>query len=257
MALRDGTAWDLTAPANTDDIEDGDDEIADVRAGVELRMNKNHVHLAAASAGGEHLEGSARVHSSDAVPTIQVIGALDITGAAANVNIAGNEGLAEGMVWSDSNNGYILQIYGASAWHDVNYLQTLATVAHTGGGNLVTLTTADGGDAIEITGNGAGNCIRTIMAAGGSGIYADTTSTGNALFCVSTGAAGVPLHVNTHATSTAAQAVLIDVDNGKAHLTLTGDPDEALTTDGAIWFTGAALKIRIGATTYLFDLTEE
>ena len=45
--------------------------------------------------------------------------------------------------------------------------------------------------------------------------------------------------------------------NTNAHIRLTGDPANATPLDGDIWFNGTNLKIRIGATTYNFDLTAE
>lgn len=59
MALGDGTAWDEASPAASGQIPQGDDEIRDLRIGVRIRMEKEHVTPATSSAGGTHKQGSA------------------------------------------------------------------------------------------------------------------------------------------------------------------------------------------------------
>lgn len=69
MALGDGTEWDEGAPITTEPRADGADEIRDLRKGVKIRINKEHVTLATDSAGGEHLNGSAKAYYENPAPT--------------------------------------------------------------------------------------------------------------------------------------------------------------------------------------------
>jgi len=45
--------------------------------------------------------------------------------------------------------------------------------------------------------------------------------------------------------------------NTYSHLRLIGDTTNATPLDGDIWFNGTNVKIRVGATTYNFDVTPE
>lgn len=60
-----GTGWDVTAPADADDQSAGAQEIRDLRKATAIRVNKEHVTLATSSAGGEHLNGSAKAYHDD------------------------------------------------------------------------------------------------------------------------------------------------------------------------------------------------
>jgi hypothetical protein len=71
-----GTYWVETAPANADNISDGAQEIRDLRKGIDLRVQKEHNALAAATTvvgdvitsgdgGGEHKAGSAKAFYGD------------------------------------------------------------------------------------------------------------------------------------------------------------------------------------------------
>lgn len=55
----DGTTWDITAPDIDQAIGNHYKELFDLRKGIAIRMNKEHVDLAGSSVGGEHVEGSA------------------------------------------------------------------------------------------------------------------------------------------------------------------------------------------------------
>ena len=86
----DGTAWDITAPDIDQPIGNHYKEMFDLRKGVGIRMSKEHITLATSSAGGEHVQGSARTWFQDAVPALQPDG----TALAATDN---------GMLWFDTN----------------------------------------------------------------------------------------------------------------------------------------------------------
>lgn len=55
----DGTGWNTSAPNDEALVGNTYKEIYDLRKGVELRMNREHLTLATSSAGGWHLNGSA------------------------------------------------------------------------------------------------------------------------------------------------------------------------------------------------------
>lgn len=71
MANDSSADWDETAPAGTDFINKGDDEIRVLRAGVRERDQKEHVTNASSSAGGEHLQGSAKSFYQASAPTLR------------------------------------------------------------------------------------------------------------------------------------------------------------------------------------------
>ena len=103
MASDDGTGWDIASPRNDDVVSDGATEIRDVRAGVGVRINKEHETLAADSVGGEHKQGSAKVYSSDTQPLLQPEGGSALLVAA-----------DEGRLWVNSSN--VLKWYTGSSW---------------------------------------------------------------------------------------------------------------------------------------------
>lgn len=86
----DGTKWDVTSPDIDQPHGNTYKEIYDLRKGVALRMNKEHVTLAASSAGGEHKQGSARAFFQDTAPATQVDGSAFDSGDL-------------GSLWFDSN----------------------------------------------------------------------------------------------------------------------------------------------------------
>ena len=45
------------------------------------------------------------------------------------------------------------------------------------------------------------------------------------------------------------------ISDSKAHLNLSGDPTNAVPTDGDFWFDGTDLKVHVGSTTYTLDKT--
>lgn len=73
MSLNDGTGehWDETAPADGDFISVGAQEIRDLRIGVDLRTEKEHVQFATGTVGGEHLPGSSKAYTGTSDPTVR------------------------------------------------------------------------------------------------------------------------------------------------------------------------------------------
>jgi len=57
----DGTGWDVASPDIDQPIGNHYKELYDLRKGVAVRMNKEHVNLAASSVGGEHVPGGAAI----------------------------------------------------------------------------------------------------------------------------------------------------------------------------------------------------
>ena len=99
-----GTGWDVTAPADSDAQSSGDDEIRDLRKGVAIRANKEHVDYAASSVGGQHVEGSAMAYYvATTAPTTQPGG--DALSAA-----------DEGRIYVDSDDSNNTYVYTGSAW---------------------------------------------------------------------------------------------------------------------------------------------
>ncbi len=120
MTLGDGTAWDELAPANSDNVSAADDEIRDLRKGVRIRVDKEHVSLGLSSAGGEHRKGSARVYRSATAspPTQDPEGnALDATDDA--------------RMWMDSTTKQ-LSVYSGSAFEQIKVDKDAIIVATKG-----------------------------------------------------------------------------------------------------------------------------
>ena len=166
-------------------------ELRDLRVGAEMRLNKMHSQTVdgtvasealGTTGGGEHLEGSARIHTATSAPNVQAIGALDSGGNAANVAIDTNattKAFAEGAIWSDTSSSYVLQVYAAEAWHDVGYLTSTVTV--TGSATGVTMTNDGTGDCIDMINSGAGKGIDLTNSSTGHGFDIANTSTGSGI----------------------------------------------------------------------------
>ena len=86
----DGTVWVVTSPNDEALLGNAYKEIYDLRKGVALRMNREHVDLATDSVGGEHVQGSARAWFQDAAPGLQPDGTALAAGDT-------------GMLWFDTN----------------------------------------------------------------------------------------------------------------------------------------------------------
>lgn len=98
-----GAAWDNTIPLDSANVADIPVEIRDLRTGTKLRADKEHVAYAASSAGGEHLNGSAKAYHQNAAPTLRPDGvtALDSTD--------------KGRVWLKATDNSVW-IWDGSAW---------------------------------------------------------------------------------------------------------------------------------------------
>jgi hypothetical protein len=95
--------------------------------------------------------------------------------------------------------------------------------------------------------------------AGLSILCSHTTNTEKGLYVsyAGTGANNVGIgHFRaTKANNSAACVVLDQVSNGRCHIQFIGDPSNPSPQDGDMWFTGAELYMKIGATVYKFDKT--
>lgn len=102
-----GISWDIAAPALADDRRDGAQEVRGLRAGIGIRMDLEHVNMAAASIGGQHVLGSGMAYHQDATP----------------MNTPGGVALAaadEGRLWVDSTGATeIMNIYDGAAFQVV------------------------------------------------------------------------------------------------------------------------------------------
>ena len=92
----DGTGWNTGAPNNEALVGNTYQEIQDLRKGVGIRYDKEHIDAASSSVGGEHLQGSARMFylATASIPALQPDG----TALAATDN---------GMLWHDITTDYI------------------------------------------------------------------------------------------------------------------------------------------------------
>ena len=86
----DGTGWNVAAPNDEALVGNTYKEIQDLRKGVGIRLDKEHVTVASSSAGGEHKQGSARAFFQDAAPTTQIDGSAWVAGD-------------KGSLWFDTN----------------------------------------------------------------------------------------------------------------------------------------------------------
>lgn len=79
-----GEGWDETAPLPGGPLPQGDDEIRDLRKGMRIRLEKEHVEPDVSSVGGEHKAGSAMVYvvaNEAALPTTRPDGVTVFTNA--------------------------------------------------------------------------------------------------------------------------------------------------------------------------------
>ena len=287
-----GANWNVDDPATaTDYVSEGATELRDLRVGVEMRLNKEHAHIAAgtrtgdalnATGGGEHLEGSARIHTATSAPTNLVFGAVDQAGVANNITISGNEALAEGMMWVDTDSNYVLQVYAASGWRNIGYINsnTTLTTATTAGTIAITGTAASIGltftnastnassASISVSNSNAGNGILVTNSSttsngilvnqtgiGGVGIYSlISVASGVGIYASGTAAGCVPLHANYSKTGNDYQGQILYITgsntsgSGKIqgiHVAITTD-----SGDATVFYLDAASASGVE---YLFD----
>jgi len=79
-----GTSWDTSIPVLGSDRREGAQEIRGLRAGVGVRMNKEHIDMSGSTApadGGEHIKGSgmAYIESSMSAHTFRPDGSTALT----------------------------------------------------------------------------------------------------------------------------------------------------------------------------------
>lgn len=106
MANLDATSWDITDPSDSDVLSSGAKEIRLLRAAVGVRSDKEHVTLATSSAGGEHLEGSAKAYRQASAPTQR---------PDASTSLDSDD---DGRIWIDSDNENF-SFWNGSAWTDL------------------------------------------------------------------------------------------------------------------------------------------
>lgn len=107
MANTTEADWDEGSPVINQPRRAGALEINALRQAVRLRMAKEHETPDAASVGGEHLHGSARVYYQAAAPTFKPDGVTDL------------DDEDDGRLWLDSDNNKIY-VYSAAtdSWVD-------------------------------------------------------------------------------------------------------------------------------------------
>lgn len=162
MALGDGTGWNTSAPADTDLRSVGAKEIRDLRTGVGIRMDKEHVALASSSAGGEHKEGSSVIYTEPTVtfPTNKPDGstALDSNDEGRQAMVSGWTFVYSGTGWGTDSSGSTVLTTTFSSWIDVGYAFKAIIVSNIDGGNGIIIFTG--------TSNQTGRFLNTRTAAG-------------------------------------------------------------------------------------------
>lgn len=102
-----GTGWDETSPSDSEAIEDGATEVRDLRKAARIRLEKEHVIPATASAGGEHKAGSGMAFHQTTTPTVRPDGTTSFTAADA------------GRLWVHSTNKNLSVLDNAGSFHNV------------------------------------------------------------------------------------------------------------------------------------------
>ena len=89
----DGTGWDTTSPDNLQVAGNVYKELYDLRKGVAIRCNYEHITFASSSAGGVHKNGSAVCYEGTTTPTNRPDGATALA----------NNAYDRGRLWLDDN----------------------------------------------------------------------------------------------------------------------------------------------------------
>ncbi len=136
----DGTGWDTGDPDDTEPRKDGAKEIRDLRTGVGIRVDKEHETLAAASAGGEHKEGSAKAYTSLAANRPDGSTPLDADDENRIAVVAGIPYYWDGTEWLPVNAPVKIGTYAVSSSYgsfvDVVYPFQTILFSHTAGINF-------------------------------------------------------------------------------------------------------------------------
>ena len=271
MPNTDKKSWDITAPVTaTGYVGKAAEEIRLLRESVADRLNKQHVLIADAGVGGEHLEGSARIFVGADEPTNLVVGSDE------DVAIEGHTALAHGAVWADNDAGYVLKVYddGDDTWHSVSYLAlaggTLTgNLAFSGSRSITMSNAADGVNSpivitdakesnhatIDITSNRdapASSGVKVTIKDRGCGFHVDgsessgTVVTGfNCENCIDAISIWRAKNVG----------VEIGVADGGTHIIMTANANADHNGNGSLWFDGNNLKFRKGNQNYTISMT--
>lgn len=119
MSNHDGTGqyYDPTYPADSEPVYRGALEIRDLRKGVEFRTAMEHSQFEDSSAGGEHLQGSAKFYSQSVAPTTRPNSINDPWGTGATILTAADDG--RGWVDEDVDWLYILTDGSVPTWTSI------------------------------------------------------------------------------------------------------------------------------------------
>lgn len=107
--------WDEASPALSSPRREGAAEITSLRAGVRLRLSREHETPAAAGVGGEHKAGSAKAYRQSSAPTQRPDASTSLGSADA------------GRMWLDSDNNK-LYVWSGAAW--VEIVPTVDNIRH-------------------------------------------------------------------------------------------------------------------------------
>lgn len=107
--------WSESSPALSEPRRDGALEITSLRGAVRTRLLKEHEEPAAASVGGEHLQGSAKVYVDASAPTLRPDGttALD---ADDEGRLWYPNGEGPPKIWTGAAWAYTFE--GGNSWYD-------------------------------------------------------------------------------------------------------------------------------------------
>lgn len=129
----DGSGWVPTVPEDNAPINEGAQEIRDLRAGLKIRVDKEHSSLTTASGGGEHKKGAGRAYFTTVAPTQKPDGAtvLDTT---ANSD--------DGRLFVNSTAGSEWQkVWTGDAWDWVKVVGSMIVANAVTYGHVTTITT--------------------------------------------------------------------------------------------------------------------
>ena len=234
----DSTAWDITVPANSDNLSAGAEDMREFKEQVEARLNKEHVDFGASTAGGEHVAGSAMAYYQSAVPTTDPAGnALDTSSTT-----------DDGRIFWDSDDNRLYVWNGTDFTTELAYLQSVATVSS--------------GDALDITNSGTGNAIDVHLSGAGTGVNIATTHVSAAPIVITTVATSTvagAIQITTGSTNAETNGINITMgtsSSNAAHFNLAGDPGNVSPADGDVWYNGTNIKLNDGTTTRHLSMSD-
>lgn len=234
----DGTGinWDPLAPADTDGVPNGAQEIRDLRKGVELRLEREHEQFDNSSVGGEHLKGSAKAYFQGSAPTKRPDGVSDL-GDADKGRIWCNNGIW--YVYAGVISGWILQAIGGSNQIGASSIVT----AGIQDGAVTTSKIADGGvTSAKIAGSGVTTAKLADGAVTGVKIAAGTITSDK----LAVGAGGSTFALCNYETSPG-------VAGGAASAATWNTRALAEKADPAGFVTVSSSQVTLPAGTYMLD----